>query len=99
MNESQLRADSASVSPDLRARLDAAGFDADRLVSLAAPLWERVTKGGGDGDWDARNRVPGRVEAPREGDVRDAPAPGTAEHEKLAATGLEAMKRGSWPSA
>jgi UTP--glucose-1-phosphate uridylyltransferase len=96
MNEPQLRADLARISPALRARLDAAGFDADRLVTLAAPLWERAARaGGGDpGDRDARNRVRGSVEAPGEKDVLDAPVPGTAEHERLSAVGLEALRRG-----
>ena len=96
MNETQLRADLAKVPAALRARLDAAGFDAERLVSLAAPLWERASRAGGDPATDRgeRNRVRGAVEAPRDGDVRDAPAPGTAEHERLTRVGMEAIRRG-----
>jgi UTP--glucose-1-phosphate uridylyltransferase len=93
MNETQLRAELAKISPALRARLDAAGFDADRLVSFAAPLWNRA--GGEDpADRDARNRVHGVVEPPREGDVRDAPVSGTAEHRRLSEVGLQAILRG-----
>ena len=93
MNETQLRADLAKVTPALRARLDAAGFDAERLVTLAAPLWARA-RGDATADRDERNRVRGVVEAPREQDVRDAPVAGTAEHERLAGVGLAAIRRG-----
>jgi UTP--glucose-1-phosphate uridylyltransferase len=93
MNETQLRASLATLSPALRARLDAAGFDAERLVSLAAPLWSRA-HGEGAADRDARNRVQGVVEPPHEGDVRDAPVPGTAEHARLSEVGLRAILRG-----
>ncbi|HEY3816131.1 MAG TPA: UTP--glucose-1-phosphate uridylyltransferase [Polyangiaceae bacterium] len=93
MNETQLRADLARIPADLRARLDAAGFDAERLVSLAAPLWARA-RGDSTAERDERNRVRGVVELPREGDVRDAPVAGTAEHERLARVGLEAIRRG-----
>ncbi|HEX3345711.1 MAG TPA: UTP--glucose-1-phosphate uridylyltransferase [Polyangiaceae bacterium] len=93
MNETQLRADLANVPPALRARLDAAGFDADRLVSLAAPLWARA-QGTTTTDRDERNRVRGVVEPPREEDVKDAPVAGTAEHARLAAVGLDAIRRG-----
>ena len=93
MNETQLRADLVRVPPALRARLDAAGFDAERLVSLAAPLWTRA-RGEATTDRDERNRVRGVVEPPRDGDVRDAPLTGTAEHQRLADVGLEAIRRG-----
>ncbi|HEY8087442.1 MAG TPA: UTP--glucose-1-phosphate uridylyltransferase [Polyangiaceae bacterium] len=93
MNESQLRADIARISPDLRARLDAAGFDPDRLVRLAAPLWARAA-GKETGDRDERNRVRGLVEAPADADVREAPSPGTPEHERLGALGMAAIRRG-----
>ena len=96
MNETQLRADLARVPASLRGRLDAAGFDAERLVSLAAPLWARAAHvpGGGTAERDERNRVRGTVEPPGSGDVRDAAAPGTTEHERLAGVGLEAIRRG-----
>ena len=91
MTEPQLRADLVNVPAALRARLDAAGFDAERLVSLAAPLWARA-RGEATVERDERNRVRGLVEPPRDGDV--ASAPGTAEHERLAAVGLDAIRRG-----
>jgi UTP--glucose-1-phosphate uridylyltransferase len=93
MNETQLRADLATLPADLRARLDAAGFDADRLVSLATPLWARAA-GASTSDKDERNRVRGLVEAPSDRDVPDAPVAGTPEHERLTALGLEAIRRG-----
>jgi UTP--glucose-1-phosphate uridylyltransferase len=93
MNETQLRAELAKISPRLRARLDAAGFDAERFVALAAPLWTRA-RGEGSAARDERNRVHGVVEPPRDGDVRDAPVPGTAEHERLADVGFQAILRG-----
>jgi len=93
MNESQLRADLANIPAPLRARLGAAGFDDARLVSLAAPLFARAS-GQQTAGKDERNRVRGAVEPPRESDVRDAPVAGTAEHERLAALGTAAIRRG-----
>jgi UTP--glucose-1-phosphate uridylyltransferase len=93
MNETQLRADLSRLPADLLARLRAAGFDGDRLVTLATPLWARAA-GGATVDRDERNRVRGLVEAPREEDVRDAPVAGTAEHARLAELGLAAIRRG-----
>jgi UTP--glucose-1-phosphate uridylyltransferase len=93
MNETQLRADLATIAPALRARLEAAGFDEDRFVSLAAPLWSRPP-GEGPANREERNRVRGEVSPPREGDVRDAPVSGTAEHERRSAVGLQAIRRG-----
>jgi UTP--glucose-1-phosphate uridylyltransferase len=93
MSESELRAELAALPAPLRARLDAAGFDAERLVKLAAPLHARA-RGEAAADREERNRVRGVVEAPRHGDVTDAPVPGTAEHERLAGLGLEAIRRG-----
>jgi UTP--glucose-1-phosphate uridylyltransferase len=93
MNEAQLRADLSKISPALRARLDAAGFDPERLVTLAAPLFRRAS-GEATADKDERNRVRGLVEPPREGDVRDAPVAGSPEHDRLARVGLEAIRRG-----
>jgi UTP--glucose-1-phosphate uridylyltransferase len=93
MDESQLRADLAKIPAPLRARLDASGFDDARLVTLAAPLFARA-RGQETAGKDERNRVRGVVEPPRESDVRDAPSPGGADHERLAASGLAAIRRG-----
>jgi UTP--glucose-1-phosphate uridylyltransferase len=93
MSESELRKELSTISAALRARLDAAGFDAERLVALAAPLFARAA-GQPTGDRDARNRIGGVVEPPRPGDVHDAPVPGSPEHARLSAVGAEAIRRG-----
>lgn len=92
--ESALRDELSRLPEELRRHLDDAGFDADRLVRLARPLWERAAGGGTATDGDARNRVQGDVAAPGPGDVVDAPVAGTPEHERLAAVGLEAIRAG-----
>jgi UTP--glucose-1-phosphate uridylyltransferase len=75
----------AELSLPLRNRLKARGFNPDQLKSWA----HRVGV-----DRDRRNRLAGTVEPPVPGDVIDAPAAGTAEHAKLEALGLEALRRG-----
>jgi UTP--glucose-1-phosphate uridylyltransferase len=87
MSESQLRADLVSLPGPLRQRLDAAGFDPERLVALAASLHANASA-------EDRNRVRGLVEPPRPADVPDAPVRGSPERERLAARGLEAIRRG-----
>jgi UTP--glucose-1-phosphate uridylyltransferase len=99
MSETDLRAEIASLPDALRARLEAAGFDAERLVTFGAGLAERARTGAMGGatsasERDERNRIRGVVEPPGGGDVTDAPVPGSAEHESLAARGLEAIRRG-----
>lgn len=66
-------------------RLEARGFSRERLLAWAKTIGV---------DRDARNRLPGTVEPPRPGDLVDAPVPGSAEHERLSALGLEALRRG-----
>ena len=92
MSESELRREVSSIAGPLRARLAAAGFDIERLVALAGPLLARA--GGAPGDKGQRNQIRGLVEPPRVGDVKDAPAPGSPEHARLAAIGAAAVKRG-----
>jgi UTP--glucose-1-phosphate uridylyltransferase len=101
--ESDLRHDLATLDPTLRNRLDAAGFDPERLVTLAAPLLSRSPRADGDSlaagtaDRNERNRVRGVVEPPRPGDVRDAPARAdgdSAAYERCAALGAAALRRG-----
>jgi len=101
MNEKTLREEIASLPADLRRHLDESGFDADRLVSLARPLWSRARTPGGagsspdaSGQKDERNRVRGTVEPPRASDILDAPQPGSPEHAALEAAGLDAIRRG-----
>ncbi|MGO9839404.1 MAG: UTP--glucose-1-phosphate uridylyltransferase [Polyangiaceae bacterium] len=93
MSEAELRQQLASLPADLRARLDRAGFDAERLVSLAAPLFARA-KGESAATGDERNRVRGAVEPPRGEEVADAPVIGTPEYERLAQVGLASIQRG-----
>jgi UTP--glucose-1-phosphate uridylyltransferase len=93
MSESELRDELAHLPAPLRDHLLAAGFDAERLVALAAPLLARA-RGEATIDREERNRVQGVVEPPGPDDVADAPAAGTPEHERLAAVGLDAMRLG-----
>ncbi len=93
MNESALREDLARIPGPLRARLERSGFDAERLVALAAPLFARA-RGEPGLSAEERNRVGGRVELPGEADLPDVPSPGTARCEELANVGLEALRRG-----
>ncbi len=93
MTEADLRNELAALPDSLRARLAAAGFDPERLVRLAAPLFARE-RGEAAPDRDTRNRVRGRVDPPREGEIVDAPSPGSAAHARLAASGLASIERG-----
>ena len=93
MTESTLRQELANLPTSLRKRLDASGFDPERLLALAAPLFARA-RGEATIDRDDRNRVEGAVDLPRREDVPDLPAPGTSEHRRLASVGLGAIGRG-----
>jgi UTP--glucose-1-phosphate uridylyltransferase len=93
MSESDLRRELSNISPALRARLDASGFDAERLVTLAAPLHARA-RGEATADRGQRNQVRGVVELPRPEDVPELPPPGSPEHERLSAVGAAAIRRG-----
>jgi UTP--glucose-1-phosphate uridylyltransferase len=93
MSESELRRELGAIDKELRARLDAAGFDVERVVALAAPLFARA-RGEATVDRDERNRVRGVVEPPRPDDVFDAPAAGLQEYRRLSAAGASAIRRG-----
>jgi UTP--glucose-1-phosphate uridylyltransferase len=93
MTESTLRQELSSLAPALRARLDRSGFDPDRLVRLALPLFERAA-GRAVADKDARNRIQGLVDPPASGDVLDAPLAGTPEHARLSELGMKAIRAG-----
>jgi UTP--glucose-1-phosphate uridylyltransferase len=93
MTQSELRDELARLPAPLRARLNDAGFDAERLVALAAPLFARA-RGEAAVDREERNRVRGAVEPPHEEDVAPAPIPGSQVHERLGAIGLDAVRRG-----
>ncbi len=75
----------AELPQALIERLRARGFSSERLLT-----WARTV----GVDRDLRNRLPGLVEAPKPGDIVDAPVPGTPEHARLAALGLDALRRG-----
>ncbi len=91
MSDSELRAEIARLPAPLRAQLNSAGFDPERLIALARPLHAR-TRGAATGGRDERNRVGGVVEPPRAEDIAEAPAPGSPDYERLAATGLGAIR-------
>jgi len=93
MSETTLREELSSLPEELRAHLASAGFDPERLVTLARPLHERAA-GQSVGDRDARNRVAGAVELPGPDDVVDAPAPGSPEHARLSDVGMKAIREG-----
>jgi UTP--glucose-1-phosphate uridylyltransferase len=93
MNATELRAEIANLPPSLRSRLEAAGFDAERLIALAAPLHSRAP-GKEAMVRDERNRVSGLVQPPGPGDIADAPAPGSRDDERFAALGLDVVRRG-----
>jgi UTP--glucose-1-phosphate uridylyltransferase len=96
MSDFDLKSQLARLPAPLRERLDATGFDPQRLVELAAALSARSSAGATDDSAlrDERNRVRGRVDPPGRGEVPDAPQPGTPEHERHARQGLEAIGRG-----
>jgi UTP--glucose-1-phosphate uridylyltransferase len=77
------------LAEDLRTRLDAAGFDRQLLLALAATL-----RGDAVARRDARNRISGEVATPREDEILAAPTWGTPESGTLAALGDAAIARG-----
>jgi UTP--glucose-1-phosphate uridylyltransferase len=86
----ELRRELDSLDPALRKRLDRAGFDAERLIALAATLRE----GDAAARRDARNRVSGDVVAPKPEELRITPEPGSAEEARLRAIGDAALRAG-----
>jgi UTP--glucose-1-phosphate uridylyltransferase len=92
MSEAELREEIDRLPAALRAQLDAAGFDEEKLLSVAARLAERSRKGASVAP-DV-NRVRGKVDPPRTEDVGEVPAAGTAEYRGIAEAGLAALKRG-----
>jgi UTP--glucose-1-phosphate uridylyltransferase len=94
MSESDLRRELSTLPLALRSRLEGSGFDPDRLVRLAAPLFARARGEESTGGRDQRNRIAGTADAPRAEDIPDAPRPGTPDHVRLAALGAAAIERG-----
>lgn len=80
--------DLAALPGDLRERLNAAGFNRDRFLQLAAELGENPTARA------ERNRVNGEVSAPLAHEIRELPPPGSADEERLRALGKNAIEKG-----
>src|SRR5262249_54427548 len=85
-----LEAALASLDAALLERLARGGFDRSRFTELAATL----TQGDAAVRRRTRNTVRGNVEPPREGEIAALAAEGSAARQRLAARGLEAMKKG-----
>jgi UTP--glucose-1-phosphate uridylyltransferase len=92
--EEVLRRELDALSAPFRAELEARGFEAERILNLARPIFARKVEGAEWRGADDRNRIAGRVEPPREGDVAGAPVAGTAEHRRLEELGMKALEAG-----
>ncbi|MGH7440490.1 MAG: hypothetical protein ACRENE_32780, partial [Polyangiaceae bacterium] len=92
--EEDLRRELEALPTALRAELEGRGFDPERLVTLARPIFARRGAGPDAGGTEERNRIGGVVEPPREGDVAEAPRTGTAEHRRLEERGMQALRAG-----
>ncbi len=79
-----------TLEPDLRRRLDGAGFDPEQFLGLAATLRE----GDAATRRATRNTVKGEVSAPRGSDITKPPQEGTPEHAAMKALGEKIMKSG-----
>lgn len=84
-----LARDLEELTPTLRAKLDAAGFDRSRLIALGATLTGDVAT-----RRDSRNRVRGIAKAPRQEEILDAPLPGVPETARMTEVGRGALARG-----
>jgi len=82
-----LEAQLSSLPADVQQLLEAAGFDAARLIALAKPLQDGVA---------ADNLVKGTLTPPTADDIVQLPAPGTVEHARLTALGRAALERGEY---
>jgi UTP--glucose-1-phosphate uridylyltransferase len=80
----------STLDPELRKRLNEAGFEPEKFLELAATLevGDAATRR------RTRNSVKGKVEAPRPEEIAKLPAEGTPEYERLRARGEAAMKNG-----
>jgi UTP--glucose-1-phosphate uridylyltransferase len=80
----------AAVHPDIRRRLDAAGFEEEHFLELAASL----TEGDAATRRRERNAVKGEVRPPPPGAIVKLPPTGSPEYERLRAIGEAAIERG-----
>jgi UTP--glucose-1-phosphate uridylyltransferase len=80
----------STLDPELRRRLDEAGFVPEHFLTLAATLHDgdAVTRR------RTRNTVKGKVEAPRPDEIAKLPAEGSPAFERLRARGEDAMRKG-----
>ncbi len=88
-SSADLRADLGRLSPKVRESLAAAGFDPERLVSLAATL-----RGEAGARRETRNRIQGDVHAPQPDELLAPPPAGSPEAGRMAELGQAAMARG-----
>lgn len=86
----KLNAQLAALAPDVRRRLDAAGFDEEHFRALAASL----TEGDAATRRRERNAVKGEVRPPPPGSIAKLPPAGSPEYERLRALGQAALERG-----
>lgn len=89
-----LRRELDALPPSVLQRLHAAAFDPARLVILARHLLRGSGVGGASAARAARNRVAGPVRGPNPGEVLSPPEPGSPDHARLTARGLQAVARG-----
>ncbi len=87
MTAAALSTELAGLDPQLRARLDAAGFRDARLVELAAGLADKAAL-------FAKNRLTGPVTPPSDAELLSLPEPGSDEALRLGALGQAAIDRG-----
>jgi len=87
-----LRDELDAVDEPIRTKLARAGFDAARLLHLAAALTDEA--GDARERRDRRNRVAGAVRAPSSDEVREIPPPGSAEYRRFEALGMAALEKG-----
>ena len=83
-----LTSDLNGLSPTLRARLEKAGFQRERFLTLAGELGENPAARA------ERNRVQGEVYGPSPSEIEELPPPGSAEEERLSALGRDAIQKG-----
>lgn len=91
-SQPDLKKQLASLDPDVRRRLEAAGFDESRFLALASTL--SSSEGDAEARRQARNRVSGAVTAPVPGEIPALPAAGSAEDQRLRARGRAALAAG-----
>ena len=80
----------SSIDPDIRRRLDSAGFDQARFFELAGSL----TQGDPAARRRERNAVKGEVRPPPAEAIAKLPPAGTPEHDRLRQLGAAVLERG-----